>query len=227
MNRPWGDYKANREFFPDPNKSSVDGLVSVSQGISTDFLFEAYSFGIFPWPHEGYPMLWFSPDQRGVIELSELRCPRSFKKLLNKVDWTFTQNQAFQDVIQYCSVVKRPGQKGSWITEEMKQAYIEFHNMGYANSFECWSGNRLIGGLYGVWVGGVFSAESMFFLESGASKFCLYNMALHYKNMGLEIVDIQMVTAVTKQFGGKYIPKAEFFDYLNGARHQLGLTSDS
>ena len=218
MNRPWGDCKKSRELFPDPRKSSVDGLVSVSQGVSTDFLFEAYSFGIFPWPHEGYPMLWFSPDKRGVIELEELKCPKSFKKLLKKVDWTFTVNQAFEEVIHYCSIVKRSGQKGSWITDEMKKAYIEFYKMGYAQSFECWSGNRLIGGLYGVWVANIFSAESMFFLESGASKFCLYNMALHFKNQGYKIIDIQMVTSVTKQFGGKYISKEEYLKRLNSLK---------
>lgn len=226
MSRPWGDFKKNREFFPDPKKSSIDGLVSVSQGVSPDFLFEAYSFGIFPWPHEGYPMLWFSPEERGVLDLNELRTSRSFKKLLNKVNWSFTVNQSFEEVINYCSVVKRSGQKGSWITDEMKQAYIDFHKMGYASSFECWSGNRLVGGLYGVDVANVFSAESMFFLESGASKFCLYHMALHFQKLGYEFIDIQMVTPVTKQFGGKYISKSEYLKRLIGARHQKPLKSD-
>lgn len=213
--RLWGDYKQKREIFPNPNKSTLDGLVSVSQTVNPEFLFEAYSFGIFPWPHEDYPMLWFSPEQRGVIELDELKAPKSFKKLLKKVEWTFTINQAFEEVITACSEVKRTDQKGTWITPEMKRAYTEFHKMGYAQSFECWSQGRLIGGLYGVSVAGLFSAESMFFLESGASKFCLYNMCLHFKSKNYKFIDIQMVTSVTEQFGGKYISKTEFLQRLD------------
>lgn len=159
-------------------------------------------------------MLWFCPDQRGIIDFADVKINRSLKKFLAKTNFTVTFNQAFEEVILECSRVPRPGQAGTWITPPIIKAYQQFHQAGYAHSVEVWQGANLVGGLYGVSVGALFAGESMFFKKSNASKVALLGLMQELKRLGHTWLDIQMLTPVTESLGGKYITKKEFFERL-------------
>lgn len=204
--------------FPPPESTGAEGVLQVSDEISVERLLEAYSFGIFPWPYEGYPILWFSPAERGVIDFARFHCPRSLKKWMGRQELRFTWNARFADVIGQCQRSLRPGQAGTWITPKLKKAYIEFHQAGYAHSMECWSGEELIGGLYGVYVGGVFCGESMFYKRPNASKACLVHAAEFLRANGLEWMDTQMITPTVEQLGGRLISRAEFLERLEASK---------
>ncbi len=201
-------YALKRRFFPDPSAPTMDGIVAMGDELGVDTLFEAYSFGIFPWPHPEMLCLWFCTDERGIIDFEELHISRSLQKFMRKTDFHVTFNQAFSQVMGECAKVPRPDQPGTWITPPMLRAYKEFHERGYAHSVECWQGDELVGGLYGVYIAGVFSGESMFFKKSNASKFCLLKLIEKLKENDLNWMDIQMVTPVTASLGGKYISKS-------------------
>lgn len=202
--------------FPNPRNSTEEGLVAVGGNLEVETLEAAYSSGIFPWPQEGMPMLWFSPDPRGVIDFLDFHVPESLKKHDRKnPNWRYTINQAFEQVIEECSEQKRPGQQGTWIYPEMIQAYKKFFAAGRVLSLECWDQDELIGGIYGVMTmtkSGhmLFSGESMFYKKANASKMCLWKMVEHLKSQGHQWMDIQMVTEVSSAMGGKLIPREEF-----------------
>lgn len=204
--------------FPSPEKTGPEGILQVSDEISVDRLREAYSFGIFPWPSEGYPILWFSPLARGVIDFEKFHQPRSLQKWMRQNDMRFSWNKRFKTVIEHCQRSPRPGQNGTWITPRLKRAYIEFHEAGYAHSLECWRGGDLIGGFYGVYVGGAFCGESMFYLESNASKACLVYLVEFLKKAGLTWIDVQMVTPTVEQMGGHLISRREFLNRLEESK---------
>jgi len=211
-------FSEKRIHFPSPELTTDDGLVSISDELSVEILLEAYSFGIFPWPHEEMPLLWFSPLERGVLEFENLHLPKSFKKFLKKTNFKITFNTCFERVMDYCSSVPRLDQSGTWITPHLKKHYIEFHKAGYAHSVECWDGGELVGGLYGVYVGGVFSGESMFCLKSNASKFALWKLIEKLNEQEIRWLDIQMVTEVLEAFGGQYIHRSEFLTRLETSK---------
>lgn len=213
-----GLYADKLRVFPDPENTVDDGIVGMMDKISTQILFEAYSFGIFPWPHPELPLLWYSPDPRGVLDFSELHISRSLVKFIKKTKWKITFDQAFDEVLDECSKVPRPNQDGTWITNKMKRAYKQFHKDGYAHSVECWDGDELIGGLYGVYVAGVFSGESMFYKKDNASKLCLVKLIEKLKANGLSWIDTQMVTHNLKDFGANYISKEDFMSRLKKAK---------
>lgn len=211
-------FAAERRSFPDPEETGPEGILQISDDISVDRLREAYSFGIFPWPTEGYPILWFCPPERGVIDFADFHQPRSLQKWMRQNDIRFSWNQRFETVIESCQRSPRPGQSGTWITPRLKRAYIEFHKAGYAHSLECYRGGDLIGGLYGVYVAGVFCGESMFFRESNASKACLVHLAEFLSAAGLTWMDVQMVTPTIEQMGGRLISRREFLQRLESSR---------
>jgi leucyl/phenylalanyl-tRNA--protein transferase len=151
-----------RLLFPDPKLAEPDGLLAVGGDLSTERLLLAYQNGIFPWYSDDEPILWFSPHERFVLYPEELKLFKSMKQVLRSDKFRITTNQCFKEVIAACSVVPRNGQDGTWITEDMKVAYIELHEKGRAHSVEVWQQNNLVGGLYGVQVGNVFCGESMF-----------------------------------------------------------------
>lgn len=198
--------------FPNPRLTSPEGLLAVGGNLEVETLLAAYSKGIFPWPQEGYPMLWFCPDPRGVLDFEDFRIPDSFRKFVKKQEgkWQITINQAFSDVIRECRSQKRPGQSGTWISQEIQNAYVQFFKEGYVLSLEVWEDDTLVGGIYGVLLKGLFSGESMFFKKDNASKFALYKVVEYLKKQGHTWMDIQMVTPVTEAFGGKYISREEF-----------------
>jgi leucyl/phenylalanyl-tRNA--protein transferase len=205
--------------FPNPRHfPGLDGIVYVGADLEQSTLVSAYRLGIFPWPVEGYPLLWHCPEERGVLDFAELHVPRRLKQSLRSAGFTISFNRAFQDVISACASQPRKGQDGTWILPGFIPAYTKFHRAGFAHSIECWQNDVLVGGLYGVYVGGVFSGESMFHLETNASKACLLAIIEKLKLLGLTWMDIQMVTPVTRQFGGKYISRNQFLDRIEAAQ---------
>lgn len=206
--------------FPNPEHSDENGIVYVGGELNSENILKAYSLGIFPWPHGNLPLLWFCPHERGLIEFENFKIPRSVTKELKKKNFKLTFDQDFAGVIQNCAERKRPGQKGTWITKDILNTYKKLFSEGHAHSVECWSGDELVGGLYGVYIQNVFSAESMFFKESGASKACLIALVERLKNKGRSFLDIQMVTPIAELFGGEYVERKEFLKKLKLAQKQ-------
>jgi leucyl/phenylalanyl-tRNA--protein transferase len=207
--------------FPDPRRASEDGLLCWGGELTTQTLIDAYSKGIFPWPQEGYPMLWFSPQQRGIIEFKDFHISKSLARDLKRSNFEVSFDQAFSQVILGCQKAKRAHEKGTWISPEIVHAYMALHEAGYAHSVECWQDKKLVGGLYGVFVGGVFSGESMFYLVDNASKFCLIQIIELLKKKSLTWIDTQMITPLVKNFGGKYIEREEYLTWHLRANKQL------
>ncbi len=205
--------------FPDPSRAFEDGIVDMNDDLRIERLLEAYSFGIFPWPHEDLPTLWFCPEQRGILEFKDFHISRSLQKELAQSDCSFTFDKAFSLVTEECSKAPRVGQDGTWISSRIRAAYLEFHKAGYAHSLEVWRDEQLVGGLYGVYVGGVFSGESMFFKEQNASKIAVVKLVQYLRAQGLEWMDIQMVTPVMESFGGRYITRSEYLQRLEARKN--------
>lgn len=200
--------------FPDhPYLESLEDVVAVGGKLDTFTLTQAYRRGIFPWPQIGYPMLWFFPERRGVIDFHELHIPKSLEKFIRKSSgqYNFTRDKAFHHVIEQCQIQQRPNQQGTWILPEIRKAYLQFHRDGFAHSVECWRDHQLVGGIYGVMMNGVFSGESMFHLEDNTSKLSLLYLIDWLQSKGIQWMDIQMVTPVVAALGGKYISGKEFF----------------
>lgn len=200
--------------FPDPSGPWQEGLVALGGVPDVGTLYQAYRRGIFPWPQEGLPMLWFCPDRRGVLYFKDLHISRRLRTFLRKAPWRMTRNQAFDRVIRACSEQQRPEQAGTWILPEMILAYSNFHRAGFAQSFEVWDGQELIGGLYGVEVEGVFSGESMFHVRPNASKGALIFAIETLLSEGHHWMDTQMVTPVVADFGGTLIEKAQYLEMV-------------
>lgn len=211
-------FAQDRVRFPDPELTLEDGLVDVGDNLSVESLLEAYSFGIFPWPQDGVPTLWFSPPERGILDFANYRISTKFKKFLKKSCWSVRWNTNFSKVLEHCQKASRPGQEGTWITQKIFNAYIEFHEAGYAHSIECYEKDELVGGLYGVYVGGVFCGESMFFLKSSASKFCLHYLVESLQGQGMQWMDIQMVTPYLESVGAQYISRVDFLKRLEESK---------
>jgi leucyl/phenylalanyl-tRNA---protein transferase len=211
--------------FPDLSLATPEGIVAVGGDLHPDSLRLAYSQGIFPWPQSGYPLLWFCPDPRAILEFDRLHVSKSLqharRHALHK-GWTFTIDRAFADVVRLCAQVPRCGQRGTWITSEMRTAYLEFHRLGHAHSVEAWRDGCLAGGIYGVDAGGAFAGESMFHLESNASNLALLHLIDHLANRGLDWMDIQVMSPHLETLGAREIGRSAFLQRLASAR-QRGL----
>jgi leucyl/phenylalanyl-tRNA--protein transferase len=200
--------------------------VAAGGDLHPDSLRLAYSQGIFPWPHPGYPLLWFCPDPRAILEFDRLHVSKSLKYAKRhalRKGWTFTIDRAFSEVVRLCAQVPRCGQQGTWITPEMHRAYVEFHRLGHAHSVETWHNGSLAGGIYGVDAGGAFAGESMFHLESNASNFALLHLIDHLGERGLNWMDIQVLSPHLESLGARAIVRPEFLRRLASAR-QRGLS---
>lgn len=203
-----------------PRMSTPEGLVAVGGNLEIQTLQEAYRSGIFPWPQEGLPLLWFSPDPRGVLDFEDLHISRSLKKWERQNGhWTYTMNKAFPKVIEGCRLQKRSGQNGTWILPEMESAYLDLFEEGQILSQEVWENDELIGGMYGVLTitseGSLFfSGESMFHKKSNASKMAFVKMVEYLQAHGHSWMDMQMLTDVTRSFGGKYISREDFLERI-------------
>ncbi len=197
--------------FPDPELADGAYPVAVGGDLAVERLLAAYRQGIFPWTDN--PITWWSPNPRGIIELDQFHVSESLSKVIRKRIFEVTFDKAFQDVMQACA---RPGPKrrGAWITPKFIQAYTELHKQGHAHSVECWQKGELVGGVYGVSIGGLFAAESMFHLADNASKVALYHLVGHLRERRFTLFDIQMVTAATQPLGAGAIPRREYLKRL-------------
>ena len=206
--------------FPPPDYADPSGLLAVGGDLSKERLLEAYRLGIFPWYSDDQPLLWWSPDPRLVLDLKDFTISRSLRKTLKKAIFQVTFDHAFEQVIQACAVVPRTAQNGTWITEEMQEAYINLHGLGYAHSVESWLGGELVGGLYGVSLGKAFFGESMFHLKTDASKVALATLVEKLKSWDFHFIDSQMTTEHMIRLGAKELPRRIFLKRLQLAlRH--------
>lgn len=211
---------ATRLYFPDPEEADETGVVCAGARPEPALLQEAYRHGIFPWPHRGHPLLWFSPDPRFVLEPRRAHVPRSLKKALRKTSLRIAADTAFVDVMRACSKSDRPGQRGTWITADMLDGYTALHREGYAHSIEAWDGATLVGGLYGVSFGRVFFGESMFARAPDASKIAFATLLAQLIRWEFPLVDCQAHTEHLERFGAVHWPRRRFLDAI--AEHQRG-----
>ncbi len=213
-------YRLTKELiFPPPELADDDGLLAVGGDLSVERLVLAYSMGIFPWYSGKSPILWWSPDPRMVLFPKELKVSRTLRQTMKKGIYRITTNAAFADVISNCATITRKGENGTWITDEMIEAYIRLHKAGYAHSVEAWDGAELAGGLYGIVMGKVFFGESMFAKKSDASKVAFATYAVQLAEKGFELIDCQVTTEHMKRFGAREITFAEFIKHLRKALH--------
>jgi leucyl/phenylalanyl-tRNA--protein transferase len=203
--------------FPPPELADDNGLLAVGGDLSVERLLLAYSMGIFPWYSDGDPILWWSPDPRPILLPGELKVSRSLRQTIKKGIYTITMNRAFEAVIRSCSSIRRSQDEGTWITDEMIDAYIRLHKAGYALSVEAWDGDELAGGLYGVILGKAFFGESMFAKKSDASKVAFVKLAERLKQLSFELIDCQVTTPHLARFGAREIPRTEFIKRLKRA----------
>jgi leucyl/phenylalanyl-tRNA--protein transferase len=201
-------------YFPPVNLAEPDGLLAIGGDLSPERLLFAYKQGIFPW-YEGEYILWWSPDPRFVLFPGELKISKSMRALLKKNAFDFTINKTFEKVIHQCKNIKRPGQKGTWITDEVEMAYIRMHELGYAISAETWKDGILVGGAYGLKIGKIFFGESMFSKITNASKYAFVQLVQHLKQDGVELIDCQVYTEHLESLGAKMISRKEFTNTIN------------
>lgn len=200
--------------FPPVDSANVEGLLAVGGDLSPERLLLAYQSGIFPWFDNDSIILWWSPDPRMIIYPNEIKISKSMRKVIRDNKFTLTVNTCFKEVLEHCSSVPRAGQDGTWITEEMKNAYIELHKRGIATSYEVWEKDKLVGGLYGVDLGHIFCGESMFSLTSNASKFAFIKLAQELQAKEYNIIDCQLHTDHLERMGAKEISRKEFVKFL-------------
>jgi len=201
-------------YFPPPTATSPDGLLCVGGRLTPDWLLDAYAHGIFPWPvWDDEPMAWWSPDPRAILELDGLRISRRLRRTLGDGKFHTTCDRSFAGVIEGCATaVDRAG--NTWLTPAMIDAYIRMHDLGHAHSVEVWQDDELVGGTYGIALGGLFAAESMFYAERDASKVALVHLVAHLRDRGYRLLDVQQWTPHTGRLGVVEIPRIEYLRRL-------------
>lgn len=198
--------------FPDVYEASADGLIAIGGDLSPQRLLHAYSKGIFPWFQDEEPILWWSPDPRFVLFPEDLKVSKSMKQVLRKGNFKVTENKAFKAVIENCALAKRTDQDGTWISDDMIQAYYKLHQLGFAKSIEVWQNEELVGGLYGIAINDdVFCGESMFAKVSNASK---VGFITYIQNSNFKLIDCQLHTKHLESLGAKNMSRAEFLKFL-------------
>ena len=196
--------------FPPVHLAGPDGLLAIGGDLSPERLLLAYRNGIFPW-YEGDHMLWWSPDPRFVLFPAELKVNRNIAALIKRKEFQFSVNKDFAQVIHLCKEIKRPGQQGTWITDEVEKAYCKLHELGYAHSAEVWKNGELAGGLYGLRLGKIFFGESMFSKVSNASRFCFTKyVQLLKEEEEVKLIDCQVYTGYLESFGARMINRTDF-----------------
>lgn len=203
--------------FPPPEAAGPSGLLAVGGDLEPERLLAAYSLGIFPWYTDPDPILWFSPDPRMVLTPAELRVSRSLRKTLRQGRYDVRLDTAFERVIAACAEVERPDGAGTWITADMIEAYERLHRLGFAHSAEAWHEGELVGGLYGVSIGGSFFGESMFAVRSDASKVAFVTLAHQLEAWGFDLIDCQICTSHLARFGASAWPRSRFLCALRAS----------
>lgn len=211
----WLDPNSQSNFPPvEMSLEEPDGLLAAGGDLSLNRLVNAYKNGIFPWYSEGEPILWWSPNPRFVLPPEQVKVSRSLAKNIRNGSFRLSIDTAFEEVISHCSTQPRNGQDGTWITDEMQQAYIDLHKHGHAHSVECWNGTQLVGGLYGVSSGHIFCGESMFSLQSNASKVSLVQFCRFIQLHGFKLIDSQVHTPHLESLGARMIPRSDYIKTL-------------
>ncbi len=200
--------------FPPVHLAEPDGLLAMGGDLHPERLLLAYQHGIFPW-YEGDVILWWCPDPRFVLFPKDVKLSKSIRPLLNRNEFEFSTNTAFAEVIHHCKKTRRPGQDGTWITDEVEKAYGRLHELGYAHSAEVWKENKLVGGLYGVKMGKVFFGESMFSNTSNASRYAFIKYTQQLQVEGIELIDCQVYTEYLESMGAQMIPREDFIQQLH------------
>jgi leucyl/phenylalanyl-tRNA---protein transferase len=206
-----------RSSFPDPRTARGD-IIALGADLSVETLRDAYRHGIFPWPHDGLPLPWFSPRRRAVLMFDEIHVGRSLKKVQQRSPFTFTIDRDFRSVIHACAHAVRPDQDGTWIGPDIMAGYTQLHEAGDAHSIEVWAGDDLVGGVYGVDSGGVFTGESMFHVAPNASKLALLALMEHLAARGSTFLDCQVMTPHMRALGAREITRSRFLDMLSEAQ---------
>ena len=204
----------NSLVFPDPRCAESDGLVAVGGDLGIERLILAYQNGIFPWYSDGNPIMWFSPDPRLVLFLDELRVSKSLRKVITSEAFEARFDTCFEEVIMKCATIKRKNQDATWITNDMIDAYIQLHNEGFAHSVETFCEDKLVGGLYGISLGGAFFGESMFHSMNNASKVSLYHLVERLKLWRFDFVDSQISTNHMRTLGAREVRRESFLAML-------------
>lgn len=207
-------YLGPEPVFPPAAHSDPDGILAVGGDLSPERLIQAYTHGIFPWYSSETPILWWSPDPRYVVYPNEVKISKSMRQVLKRKIFEIKFDTSFRDVITACSG-KRRHEKGTWITPEMIEAYVNLHRMGYAHSIEAWKDGRLVGGLYGVSLGGMFFGESMFTRESNASKAAFIVLAGNLHRLGFDLIDSQVHTDHMESLGAVYMDRKVFLKLVD------------
>ena len=202
--------------FPDPRYARGD-VIALGDDLRVETLRDAYRHGIFPWPHDNLPLPWFSPRRRTILVFDKLHLGRTLRKSMKRAPYTFTIDRAFRDVIRACATVPR-GDDGTWIGPDIIEAYTQLHDAGDVHSVEAWQNDILVGGLYGVDAGGVFTGESMFHHAPDASKLALLHLVDHLRVRGASWLDCQVMTDHMRALGAREIPRARFLDMLAEAQ---------
>jgi leucyl/phenylalanyl-tRNA--protein transferase len=211
-------YRLTRDLvFPPPEGASSDGLVAVGGDTRPERLVLAYSQGIFPWPHQGLPLLWFSPDPRFVIRFDKAHVGRSLRKRVRAEPYEIRVDTAFEAVLDGCSSTPRPGQDGTWITDEIRLGFLALHERGIAHSIETYRDGELVGGLYGVSIGKSFCGESMFAHATDASKIAMVSLLGNLAHWEFHFVDCQVHTEHLARFGAEQVPRPRFLEMLRNA----------
>lgn len=201
-------------FFPPVSEANRDGILAIGGDLSSERLLLAYKSGIFPWFEEGEPIYWWSPNPRMVLFLDELVVSKSMRNILNRNIFNVTFNQNFREVISNCQKIKREGQNGTWITNDMIEAYCKLNEMGFAKSVEVWQNEELVGGLYGIDLGHIFCGESMFSKVSNASKVAFIALANQLKKDNYNLLDCQVYNEHLESLGCREIDRTDFMELL-------------
>ena len=204
----------DRLVFPPVEAAEEWGGLAVGGDLSPERLLLAYRSGIFPWYDTGQPIIWHAPDPRFVLFPDQLHVSRRMRPVLNKSPFAITYDTQFRDVVRLCQRVPRPGQSGTWITEEMQAAYYRLHVLGYAHSVEVWENSRLVGGLYGLVLGSIFFGESMFSLANNASKIGFITLVRRLREHGSTLIDCQVHTPHLERWGAKNIARSRYMSKL-------------
>jgi leucyl/phenylalanyl-tRNA---protein transferase len=203
-------------YFPPPENAGRYGVLARGGFLTPEWLLDAYTHGIFPWPLGDRSLAWFSPDPRAIIDLDEFHVSRRLRDTLRSGKFEVVFDRDFAGVIDGCASAQHR-RYSTWITPEMRAAYVKMHELGHAHSIEAWHQGRLCGGTYGLAIGGVFAGESMFYRERDASKVALVGLVEHLKRRGYALFDIQQLTPHTESFGAKEIPRREYLRRLQAA----------
>ena len=206
------------EYFPSPRSADAEGILAVGGDLTVERLLDAYCHGIFPWPvrvedFDEDLLVWWSPDPRAIIDWDRFRIPRRLIRKMRNTNWVITSDTKFQDVVDGCAT-DNLRKDNTWITPEIKEAYQALHDAGYAHSVEVLEGSTLVGGVYGVAIGGMFAAESMFYRRSDASKVALAALVAHLRGRGFHLFDIQQMTPHLESLGAISLKRSEFLSQL-------------